>query len=106
MTDILYDLDAHARLSFTTPGEVRTAWREAAHAIAARDGDFDSGRILTWLAEHDMAWATGSESGATITAMVRSKEVVWTGRYAELGNRRTRNSMRPCKVYAFVKAVA
>lgn len=37
--------------------------------------------------------------GATITALVRSKVIVWTGDYAESGNAAQRNAHRPCKVY-------
>lgn len=50
-------------------------------------------------------WATGPQVGARITGHVRRGSLVWTGEFALNGNTRTRNALRPCKVYRLVKAL-
>lgn len=49
------------------------------------------------------AWATGPQIGARMTGHVRRGALVWTGRFAMNGNTKTRNAMRPAKVYRLVK---
>lgn len=50
-------------------------------------------------------WATGPQVGARISGHVSRKSLEWTGEFALNGNRRTRNALRPCKVYALVKGL-
>lgn len=55
------------------------------------------------LREHLPEWATGPQIGARITGHVRRKSLVWTGKFAMNGNTKTRNAMRPAKVYRLMK---
>ena len=95
MSDVLDDLDASARLSFTVPGEIRQCVTQIVNGVIERDGDVDFGRVRTWLP----TWCHGPESGAVITAMVRRGELVWTGAMAPLGNTKQRAGGRLVKVY-------
>jgi len=103
--DLLDELDAMARTSFTVPGEIRAAWLEAIQAISDRDGDWDSGRVRVWLDSRGMEWAHGSQSGATVTALVRSGAAVDTGRMALLGNTKHRAGKRRVPVYRLTRRV-
>ena len=103
--DLLDELDAMARTSFTVPGEVRNAWLQGIQAVADRDGDFDSGRVRSWLDAQGATWAHGPESGACITGLVRSGAAVWSGRMAELGNVEHRAGGRLVKVYRLTRRV-
>lgn len=51
------------------------------------------------------AWATGPQIGARINGHVRRGSLVWTGDFALNGNTRTRNALRPCKVYTLAKGL-
>ena len=95
MTDLLDDLDASARLSFTVPGEIHEFVTRTVRAILEHDGTVDYGRVRAWLPE----WCHGPESGAVITGMVRRGELVWTGAMAPLGNTKQRAGGRLVKVY-------
>lgn len=50
-------------------------------------------------------WASGPQIGARITGHVRRGALEWTGEFALNGNTRTRNALRPCKVYRLSKAL-
>ena len=51
-------------------------------------------------------WATGPQVGSRMTVLVRAGTLVWDGRsYAPNGNRRTRNSARPSKVYTLAGGI-
>lgn len=103
--DLLDELDAMARTSFTVPGETRSAWLEGIQAVCDRDGDFDSGRVRVWLDTHGKEWAHGPQSGSTVTGLVRSGRAIDTGRMALLGNTEHRAGKRRVPIYRLTERV-
>ena len=95
MTDLLDDLDASARLSFTVPGEIRARVLEEINHLLDTEGTFDYGRVYKALPE----WCHGPESGSTVNGLVARREIAWTGDMAPLGNTKQRAGGRLVKVY-------
>lgn len=82
-----------------TAADIRDAVDTAIEIVDHLHGEVHIGLIR----EHLPNWATGPQIGARMTGHVRRKSLVWTGRFAMNGNTRTRNAMRPAKVYRLVK---
>ena len=95
MTDLLDDLDASARLSFTVPGEIRARVLEEINHLLDTEGTFDYGRVYKAVPE----WCHGPESGSTVNGLVARREITWTGAMAPLGNTKQRAGGRLVKVY-------
>ena len=81
--------------------DIRAAVDAANEALHDRGEQIHIGNIRPLLPP----WASGPQVGARITGHVRRKALQWTGEFALNGNTRTRNALRPCKVYRLVKAL-
>lgn len=84
-----------------TAQDIREAVDGAIQALHDRGEAIHIGNIRPLLP----AWATGPQVGARMNGHVRRGSLVWTGDFALNGNTRTRNALRPCKVYELVKAM-
>lgn len=84
-----------------TAQDIRAAADEAIQALHANGSPIHIGTIRPLLPE----WATGPQIGARMNGHVRRGVLQWTGQFAFNGNTRTRNALRPCKVYTLEKAL-
>lgn len=83
--------------------ETREALLDAVRA-AAREHD---GLVsIAWIRPHLPEWAQWPGLGAFVSALVRQGTLVWTGQFTLNGNTKTRNALRPAKVYRFTEVAA
>ena len=82
-----------------TAQDIREAVDFAIELLHAQGRQIDAGNVRQYLP----TWATGPQVGARMNGHVRRGSLRWTGEFALNGNRKTRNALRPCKVYALVK---
>ena len=82
-----------------TPSEIR----DAVHAAIERCAEEHDGLVhISLVRSYLEAWQTGPQVGAAICHMVRAGRLVWTGEYAPNGNTKTRNNLRPAKLYRLI----
>lgn len=78
--------------------DIRAAVDRAIDLLHSRGEPIHIGNIRPLLPP----WAAGPQVGARMNGHVRRGALVWTGEFALNGNSKTRNALRPCKVYALV----
>lgn len=85
----------------TVAAEIRAAVDDAVTKCAADFGVVHAAAVRANLPP----WATGPQIGARMNGLIRSGHLVWTGGFELNGNTKTRNALRPCKVYRLVKPI-
>lgn len=96
------EIDIVARDHRVTSTEIRAAVLVGIQRAWQKYGRVHIGLVRPYLPP----WATGPQVGATITTLVRNGVLVPTGGFALSNNRRTRNRLRPVKVYRLTADVA
>lgn len=96
------ELDIVAADQRVVPTEIRAAVLVGVQRAWQKHGRVHIGLVRPYLPP----WATGPQIGSTITTLVRSGALVHTGGFALSNNRKTRNRLRPVKVYRLTADVA
>lgn len=94
-------LDAIAADDRPIGRDTRAAVEEAVKAAAA---EHDGLVTIAWIRPHLPEWCTWQGLGAYVSALVRVGTLEWTGDFALNGNAKTRNALRPAKIYRLVVA--